>query len=47
MAPTEFRPGRYLQQAFEAGDLQFAGVMEALADPIHWKASLATVRSTE
>ena len=37
----------YLQAAFDAGELRFAGTLEALADSTHWEAYLKPVRSTE
>ncbi len=37
----------YLQDAFEAAGLRFAGALESLADPIQWDAYLAPVRRAE
>ena len=37
----------YLQHAFEAGELRFAGALESLADPIPWDAYLEPVRRAE
>jgi hypothetical protein len=38
---------QYLQRAFESGALRFAGSLEHLADPGHWKSYLYPVRKTE
>jgi hypothetical protein len=37
----------YLQAAFEAGELRFAGALESLTEPTQWNAYLAPVRCAE